>query len=90
MIAISALREPMFQLLLGAGAIYFILGNFEEAITLLAFANVSIMIGIIQEARTEKTLEALRDLTSPRALVLRDGQQIRIPGASWWSATSFF
>jgi len=38
------------------------------------------MIGIIQEARTEKTLEALRDLTSPRALVLRDGQQIRIPG----------
>ena len=80
MIAISALREPMFQLLLGAGAIYFILGNFEEAITLLAFANVSIMIGIIQEARTEKTLEALRDLTSPRALVLRDGQQIRIPG----------
>ena len=34
----------------------------------------------MQEARSERVLEALRDLTSPRALVIRDGERRRIPG----------
>jgi len=79
-IILEVLREPMFALLLGSGAIYLVLGDLKEAIILLAFASLSVVITVIQEARTERVLEALRDLTSPRALVIRDGERRRIAG----------
>ena len=70
----------MFALLIAAAAIYAVLGERGEALMLLGFATVSVSIAIVQQGRSEKALEALRDLTSPRALVIRDGQRIRIPG----------
>jgi Ca2+-transporting ATPase len=70
----------MLALLLGGGAIYLVLGDLKEAIILLVFASMSVLITVIQEARTERVLEALRDLTSPRALVIRDGERRRIAG----------
>lgn len=79
-IVLEVLREPMLALLLAGGIIYFLLGDREEALILLAFASMSIMITVIQETRTERVLEALRDLTSPRALVIRNGARRRIPG----------
>ncbi|MCW2285702.1 Ca2+-transporting ATPase [Rhodoblastus acidophilus] len=79
-IVLEVLREPMLALLLGGGAVYLALGDTREAIILLAFACLSIVITVVQEARTERVLEALRDLTSPRALVIRDGERQRIPG----------
>jgi Ca2+-transporting ATPase len=75
------LREPMFALLLGAGAIYLLLGDLTEALILFLFACTSVGIAVVQEARTERVLESLRDLTSPRALVIRDGIETRIAGA---------
>src|ERR1041384_7186600 len=80
-IVIEVLRKPMFALLLGAGAIYLLLGDFREAIVLFGFATSSVSIAVVQDARTERGLESLRDLTSPRALVIRDGVETRIPGA---------
>ena len=79
-IALGVIREPMFGLLIGSGIIYLILGDLTEALLLLAFASISVVIAIVQESRSERVLEALRDLTSPRALVIRDGEQLRIPG----------
>ena len=79
-IVLEVLREPMLALLLAGGAVYFVLGDLQDALVLLAFAIISILITVVQEARTEKVLEALRDLTSPRALVIRDGQRQRIAG----------
>jgi len=79
-IVADVLREPMLAMLLGAGAIYLALGDRGEALILIAFAGLSILITIIQETRTERALEALRDLTSPRALVIRDGVRKRIAG----------
>ena len=73
-IAIEVLREPMLALLLVGGIVYLVLGDLKEAIILLAFATMSIVITVVQETRTERVLEALRDLTSPRALVIRDGR----------------
>lgn len=70
----------MLALLLGGGIIYLALGDLQEALVLIAFAMASVIITIVQETRTEKVLEALRDLTSPRALVIRDGQRMRIAG----------
>lgn len=79
-IALEVVREPMLAMLLGAGAIYLALGDKAEAAVLILFALLSIIITIVQEARTERVLEALRDLSAPRALVIRDGELVRIPG----------
>lgn len=79
-IVFEVLREPMMALLLGGGVIYLALGDLKEALILLAFATMSVVITVVQESRTERVLEALRDLTSPRALVIRDGQRKRIAG----------
>jgi Ca2+-transporting ATPase len=79
-IAAEVLREPMLALLLGAGVIYLALGELRDSIVLIAFAMTSILITVVQETRTERVLEALRDLTSPRALVIRDGRTKRIAG----------
>lgn len=76
----DVLREPMLLLLLAGAAIYLLLGDLTEAIVLGAFATMSVLITVIQESRTERVLETLRDLTSPRALVIRDGQRKRIAG----------
>jgi Ca2+-transporting ATPase len=77
----EVLREPMFALLIGAGAVYLVLGDLKEALILFLFACTSVGIAVVQEARTERVLESLRDLTSPRALVIRDGVETRIAGA---------
>jgi P-type Ca2+ transporter type 2C len=79
-IVLEVLREPMFALLIGGGAIYLLLGDIKEALILLAFALMSIVITVVQETRTEHVLEALRNLASPRALVIRDGVRKRISG----------
>ncbi len=76
----DVLREPMLLLLLAGGGIYFALGDVGEALLLAVFATASVVITIVQEARTERVLESLRDLTSPRALVIRDGERLRIAG----------
>ncbi len=79
-IAMEVVREPMFQLLVAAALIYLLLGDAGEALMLLAFVVMIVVITLVQERRTERVLEALRDLTSPRALVVRDGQRVRIAG----------
>ena len=79
-IALEVLREPMLAMLLAAGGIYLVLGDMIEAVVLLLFAALSIAITIVQEARTENVLDRLRDLSAPRALVIRDGNPVRIPG----------
>lgn len=79
-ILIDVMREPMLALLAAGGLVYFALGDTHEALVLLAFACVSILITVAQETRTERAIEALGDLTSPRALVIREGRQTRIAG----------
>ena len=79
-IAFEVLREPMFLLLVAVGSIYFVLGEIREGLILLSFVLVVMGITFYQERRTERALEALKDLSSPRALVVRDGEQLRIAG----------
>jgi P-type Ca2+ transporter type 2C len=79
-IAIEVFREPMFALLAAAGLVYLVLGDLGEALLLIVFATISVAITIVQETRSERVLEALRDLTSPRALVIRQGIRKRVPG----------
>jgi P-type Ca2+ transporter type 2C len=79
-IALEVVREPMFLLLVACGLLYMLTGELADALMLLGFVFVVMGITIVQERRTERALEALKDLSSPRALVIRDGQQRRIAG----------
>ena len=76
----DVVTEPMFLMLLAAGGIYLALGDRGEALFLLGFVFVVIGITLAQERKTQRALESLRDLSAPRALVIRDGQEQRIAG----------
>ena len=79
-IALQVIKEPMFILLLSCGSLYLLLGDYSEGIILLCWIFVIIFITFYQHQKTEKSLEALRKLSSPRAVVLRDAKETRIPG----------
>lgn len=79
-IILNVFSEPMFGLLIAASGVYFLIGELRDAVILSLFAMLSVMITVVQEWRSEKVLETLRDLTSPRALVERDGEIKRIEG----------
>ena len=76
----DVVRQPILLLLLGAGAVNFLLSEPLDATILISFVVVVIIISIYQERRTENALAALRDLSSPRALVVRDGRKTRVAG----------
>ena len=79
-IASKIITEPMFLLLIGCGFLYFVLGNFHEACILISFVFVIMGITLYQENKTEKALTSLKNLSSPRALVIRSGIKKRIAG----------
>ncbi len=71
--------EPMLLLLIACASLYLILGDWHEALVLSGFVVAMLSISFYQEHKTERALEALRDLSTPKALVIRDGSQISIP-----------
>ncbi|MBK9089892.1 MAG: cation-translocating P-type ATPase [Holophagales bacterium] len=79
-IALEVIKEPMFLLLIACGSLYLLLGDVKEALLLLGFVFVVVGITFVQERKTERALDALRDLSSPRALVVRSGEKKRIAG----------
>lgn len=79
-IAWDTIQDPIFLLLVVGGVIYWVLGDLQETLILLGFVFFIMGISLYQEGKTEHALEALRDLSSPRALVIRDGQRKRIAG----------
>ena len=79
-IARETLSDPMFALLLAAGMLYLVLGDLQEGLVLFGLVLVVLALTLYQEGKTERAIESLRDLTSPRALVLRDGAALRIAG----------
>jgi Ca2+-transporting ATPase len=77
---LALLREPMSLLLLVCGGVYVVLGDRQEAFMLLGFVAFIMVLTLVQERKTEHALEALRDLASPRAIVIRGGQRNRVAG----------
>ena len=76
----DVVREPMLMLLVAAGSIYLVLGELKDSVVLLVSIFVVLGISLYQQRKTERALEALRDLSSPRALVIRDGKEKRVAG----------
>ena len=77
---VDVVREPMTALLMACGGIYVVLGDAHEAAMLLGFVVFIVIITLYQERKTERAIEALRELASPRALVIRGGARRRIAG----------
>ncbi len=71
-------REPMLILLGVAAALYLLLGDLAEALVLCASVAAVVALSLYQSGKSERALEALRDLASPRAAVVRDGALARI------------
>ncbi|HCE55243.1 MAG: hypothetical protein APF83_05935 [Lutibacter sp. BRH_c52] len=80
LIALEVIKEPMFILLISCGSLYLLLGDYTEGLILLCWVFVIIFITFFQHQKTEKALNALKKLSSPRALVIRDEKEIRIAG----------
>ena len=79
-IALGILKEPMFILLVTCGTLYLVLGDVREGIMLMGFVLVIMGIEFFQERKTEKALDALKDMASPRAVVVRNDEEQRIAG----------
>lgn len=79
LIVLETLREPMFLLLLAAAGLYLLLGDLREGLFLLAGAMAAVALTVLQEARGERALSALRELAQPQARVIRGGEEARIP-----------
>lgn len=80
LIAYEVIKEPMFILLLGCGSVYLLLGDYSEGVILLCWVFLIIFITFYQHRKTEKSLEALRQLSSPRVMVIRGETETRISG----------
>ncbi|MDP2925518.1 MAG: cation-translocating P-type ATPase [Nanoarchaeota archaeon] len=76
----NVMLEPMFLLLIICGILYFFIGDFYEGVILMFAVLFVIAITILEGNKTQKALEALKDLSSPRALVIREGIERRIAG----------
>lgn len=75
---IHALCEPMFLLLIVAASIYFLLGEPRDGLIMLIFVFAVIAIDIFQEWKTDKTISALKKLSTPHITVLRNNQKVEI------------
>jgi Ca2+-transporting ATPase len=80
-IVLDAVRDPMFSLLLAAAGLYLLLGDLQESLSLALMVLVVIGLTLYQEGKTERAIQALRDLSSPRARVIRDGRPQTIAGS---------
>ena len=73
-IFISQFKDFMILVLLAAGLISAFLGEIADAAAIAAIVVLNGLMGFIQEYRTEKSLEALKQLTAPMVKVIRDGK----------------
>ena len=76
----DVIREPMILLLISAAVIYLFLGEMSDSLVLMGSIFFVVGIDLYQQRKTEHALKALRDLSSPRAMVIRDGRQRRVAG----------
>lgn len=78
---LAQLNEPMIYILFAAAVISLLLGEVSDAIIVLVVVLVNAVVGMVQEGKAQQALEALKKLSSPTAMVRRDGKVFEIPAA---------
>src|SRR6185312_4566479 len=79
-IAFEVMKEPMFILLISCGMLYMLIGDYKEGAIMLSTILIIIFITFYQYQKTEKALDALKKLSAPKALVIRNAKEIKIAG----------
>lgn len=78
-IALEVVKEPMFILLIACSVLYMIIGDYTEGFIMLSTILIIVYIAFYQHRKTERALEALKSMSSPQCLVIRDNERIKIP-----------
>ncbi len=78
-IFLSQFKDLMILILAAATLLSALLGQTTEAVTIIAIVLLNAVMGFVQEYRTERTLEALREMSAPEAKVFRDGRLVTLP-----------
>ena len=81
LLLLAQLKSPMIILLGVAAVVSGVLGEVPEAVAIITIVVLNAVVGFVQEFRAEKAVHALRNMTAPRARVLRDGKAALIPAA---------
>ena len=75
----SQFKDLLTLILLCSTVISLLLGEYIDAVTIMAIVFINAVLGFLQEYRTERTLENLRAIAAPKATVYRDGEKTELP-----------
>ena len=78
---LAQLKDPMIYILLGAAAISVFLKEYSDAVIILCVVLLNAVVGMVQEGKAQRALEALKQMSSPTATVRRNGIVSEIPAA---------
>ena len=76
---LEQLNDPLILILVVAMAISLMLHEFGDAVIIVAVVVLNGAVGIIQEGKAGRAVEALKKISSPQAVAVRDGEPIKIP-----------
>lgn len=75
------LNDPLIYVLIVAAVVSVLLREISDAVIIGVVVGMNAVVGMLQEGKARKALESLKKLTSPRAVVIRDGKRREIPAA---------
>lgn len=78
---LSQMKDALIYVLLGAAAITIFIGEYVDSVIILSIVILNGVIGVVQEYKAERAIEALQKLSTPKALVRREGGLLEIPSA---------
>lgn len=78
---LAQLNDPLIFILFIAASISMLLGEYSDTLIILSVILVNALVGVIQEGKAQRALHALKEMSSPKALLIKDGNTTEIPAA---------
>lgn len=78
---LEQLNDPLIYVLIVAAAVSVLLGEISDAAIIAVVVTLNAVVGMLQEGKARKALDSLKKLTSPKAMVIREGRRMEIPAA---------
>lgn len=78
---LAQLNDPLIFILFIAASISMLFGEYSDTLIILSVILVNALVGVIQEGKAQRALHALKEMSSPKALLIKDGNTTEIPAA---------